>query len=105
MPVFTDALIGDTLHLSEAEFGAYCLILFTTWRNNGQALIDDDARLARVCRVSISRWRNKLRPILASFFDISDGFWHQKRLEKEWKFVQKRAAISRDNGMHNANRK
>src|SRR5580765_2089602 len=87
MPVFIDALIGDTLHLSAEEFGAYCLILFATWRNNGRALGDDDRELARICRVSETRWRRILRPKLLGFFNISDGNWRQKRLEKEWEFV------------------
>jgi len=30
MPLYTDALLGDTLHLSVDEFGAYCLLLFAT---------------------------------------------------------------------------
>ena len=89
MPIFTDALIGDTTHLSAEEFGAYCLILFATWRNNGSALPDEPRRMARVCRVSERRWRERLRPILIGFFDASDGLLHQKRLEKEWNHVAK----------------
>ncbi len=98
MPVFTDALIGDTLHLSTEEFGAYCLLLFATWRNNGKALPDDDASLARICRVPEKRWVKTVRPTLSRFFNIDDGCWHQKRLEKEWEFVQRRAETSRRNG-------
>ncbi len=97
MPVFPDALIGDTTHLSAEEFGAYCLLLFKTWSNNGIALPDDD-RLARVCRVTARRWRERIRPALIGFFDLADGCWHQKRLEKEWQFVAKRVDISRTNG-------
>lgn len=98
MPLFLDAMIGDTLHLSTEEFGAYLLILFATWRNNGQALDDDDRMLARICRVSEYRWK-KLRPRLAGFFHIIDGKWHQNRLEREWKYVAARAEISRANGL------
>jgi uncharacterized protein YdaU (DUF1376 family) len=98
MPVFTDALIGDTTDLSIEEFGAYCMLLFVTWRNNGNALPDDDRRLARICRVTTRHWKTKLRPSLERFFDLSDGFWHQKGLEKQWQFVAQRAAVSRDNG-------
>lgn len=98
MPVFTDALLGDTLHLTAEEFGAYCLLLFATWRNNGEALADDDAELARVCRVSVRKWREKLRKKLVRFFNTNDGFWHQKRLEKEWAYVAEKAEISRRNG-------
>src|SRR6185369_10238940 len=102
MPLYTDALLGDTLHLSVDEFGAYCLLLFATWRNNGQPLPDDDRKLARVCRVTDYRWK-KLRPRLAPFFDISERKWRQKRLEREWKYVQKLAAVSRANGLKRRN--
>src|SRR6185312_5754586 len=98
MPVFTDALVGDTMHLSAEEFGAYLLLLIATWRNNGRALADDETKLARICRVSTRRWRERVRSVLVEFFDTNDGYWHQKRLEKEWQFVAKRAAISRFNG-------
>ncbi len=89
MPVFVDALVGDTTDLSPEEFGAYCLILFATWRNGGVPFGDEDNRLARICRVTVKRWRERLRPVLARFFDLSDGTWRQGRLEKEWIFVQK----------------
>lgn len=98
MPVFTDAIIGDTTHLTTEEFGAYCLLLFATWRNNGVPLVDDAKRLARVCRVTPARWEQKLRPVLAGFFDLAAGTWRQKRLEKEWDFVSKRSRVSRENG-------
>jgi uncharacterized protein YdaU (DUF1376 family) len=101
MPVFTDALISDTTHLSTEEFGAYLLILFATWRNNGRPLVDDDVRLARVCRVTSSRWTTRLRPALVPLFDLSNATWRQKRLENEFKKVEfrvlqkKQAANSR----------
>lgn len=97
MPVFTDALIGDTTHLTAAEFGAYCLILFVTWRNNGQPLPDDNIRMARVCRMTPAQWA-KSRPILAAFFDLTAGVWRQKRLEKEWNYVAKNIEKKRENG-------
>lgn len=87
MPLYVDALIGDTMHLSVDEFGAYCLLLFATWRNNGKALKDDDRELARICRMSLARWRQSMRPKLVAFFRIDKTGWHQKRLEKEWEYV------------------
>jgi len=93
MPVATDALIADTTHLSAEEFGAYCLILFATWRNNGKALRDDDLLLSRVCRVSLNKFKAKIKPMLSGFFNISDGYLHQKRLEKEWVRVANVSAI------------
>jgi uncharacterized protein YdaU (DUF1376 family) len=95
MPVFTDALIGDTTHLSTEQFGAYVLILLATWRNNGKALPDDDARMAHVCRISVARWRKNVRPVLVEFF--KDG-WHQPRLEKEWNRVNRLIEVRRTEG-------
>jgi uncharacterized protein YdaU (DUF1376 family) len=93
MPVWPDALIGDTLHLSAEQFGAYLLLLFATWRNNGKPLPDDDRKLARICRCSLAHWRRALRPTVIEFFQIDDGFLHQLRLESEWNFVLKTRAI------------
>jgi uncharacterized protein YdaU (DUF1376 family) len=85
MPVFTDALIGDTTHLSAEEFGCYFLLLCATWRNNGQPFSDNARDLARICRVTTRRWQKTMRARIAPFFNLSDGTWRQKRLEKECK--------------------
>jgi uncharacterized protein YdaU (DUF1376 family) len=87
MPVFTDALLGDTSHLSAEEFGAYCLILFATWNNGGRPFDDDDHRMARIIRSTPKRWQ-KLRPVLTQFFDLSDRKWAQKRLQKEYARIE-----------------
>ena len=101
MPVFTDALIGDTTHLNMEEFGAYLMILFVTWRNNGQPLPDDDKRMARICRMSASKWAS-VKPTIAEFFDLSEGVWRQKRLEKEWKYVTEIRELQSQKGKKSA---
>ncbi len=97
MPMATDAMIADTTHLTAEEFGAYHLILYATWRNNGVPLPDDHRRMARVCRVTPTRWR-RLREVLSVFFDLTEGCWRQKRLEKEWNYVKQRRHALRQNG-------
>jgi uncharacterized protein YdaU (DUF1376 family) len=97
MPVFTDALLGDTTHLNTEEFGAYCLLLFATWNNKGVALRDDPDRLSRVVRCGRKKWL-KLREVLASFFDLSEGTWRQRRLEKEWKHASAQVAAQSARG-------
>jgi hypothetical protein len=37
----------------------------------------------------VKRWRERLKPVLTRFFDLSERTWRQGRLEKEWIFVQK----------------
>jgi uncharacterized protein YdaU (DUF1376 family) len=108
MPVFTDALIGDTTHLSTEQFGAYVLILIATWRNNGKALPDDDQRMARICRMGVKKWRQKVRNNLVEFFTINDGFWHQHRLEQEFdrvtKLIDVRRALGKAGGKATASK-
>lgn len=98
MPVFCDAFIGDTTHLSMEELGAYFMIVMVTWRNNGVPLADDDDRFARICRVTRSRWIKVLRPVIITFFEVSEGNWRQKKLEKIWNFVSEKSLTSRENG-------
>lgn len=96
MPLFCDAYLADTMHLSLEEHGAYLKLLMITWRNNGKPLPDDDGRLARMLGITPAKWRTKLRPVLAPFFDLSEGAWRQKRLEKEWRISQKISEAQRE---------
>ena len=98
MPLWTDALIADTTHLSPREFGCYMLLLIATWRNNGQPFADNDKILARICRMPTYEWKNQIRKSLEPFFNLADGYWRQKRLEKEWTFCSARRRTSRSNG-------
>lgn len=86
LPLATDAYLADTTHLSTEEHGAYLLLLMTAWRSGQCRLPDDDDYLARVCRCSLRAWR-RMRPVLAPFWCVADGWWTQKRLTKERKFV------------------
>lgn len=94
MPVATDALLGDTSHLSAAEFGAYMRILVSMWRAGG-ALPDDDARLARIAGMSLRQWQ-KAAPVVRAFLSPCERGVTQKRLLKEWLRVsEKSRAASR----------
>jgi len=97
IPLFVDAYMADTMHLSEAEDGVYMRLLMCMWRMGGQ-LPDDDAKLARFARVSKSQWIKKYRPELEIFFDIKDGLFSQKRLKKEWDYVSQKVERNRTNG-------
>jgi len=97
MPLWTDALIGDTTHLSTREFGAYMLLLIATWRHNGEPFADDDQILARICRMTTYEWK-QIRKRVAPFFNLADGSWRQKRLEKEWEACSSRRSSSRRSG-------
>jgi len=97
MPFYTDAYLADCHHLSTEAHGAYMLILLHTWRLGGKALPDNDKALMRIVKAkSITRWR-QLRSELLPFFDITDGHWHQSKLERTWSEVVQKIEQNRDN--------
>lgn len=83
MPLFVDAYLADTTHLSTTEHGAYMLLLMAAWRRPGCDLPDDDVKLAKIAKQPLTNWLRRIRPALAEFFQIGDGVWRQKRQAKE----------------------
>lgn len=91
IPLFGDAYLADTRHLSLEEHGAYLQLIMIAWRIDGCCLPDDDARLARMLGVTPSRWR-KLKPVVMAFWTLENGVWKQARLSKERQFVEEKRA-------------
>lgn len=71
---------ADTVHLSNAEEGAYFRLIRRYY--HAGPLPDDDGILSRVVRETSTVWR-KLRPALSPFFVIVDGRWTHKRADAE----------------------
>lgn len=101
LPLFTDAYLGDTTHLTTIEHGAYLLLLITSWRTRDTCLPDDDRLLARYTRTTAAQWR-RLRPVLAEFFEIEDGVWKQPRLIDEANAVRQHRERMAENGRASA---
>jgi uncharacterized protein YdaU (DUF1376 family) len=97
LPLFTDAFIADTGHLSAAETGAYLLLLMMAWRSPGCRLPDDDTKLARWARIDPRVWV-RMKPTIMEFWTLVDGHWTQKRLLCEHHKVSKHAETARQNG-------
>lgn len=91
IPLFGDAYLADTRHLSLEEHGAYLQLIMIAWRIDGCCLPDDDARLARMLGVTAARWR-KLKPVVMAFWTLEGGSWKQARLTKERQFVEEKRA-------------
>jgi uncharacterized protein YdaU (DUF1376 family) len=91
LPLWTDAYLGDTGHLTCLEHGAYLLLLITAWRTKEKALPNDDAKLAKYARLKIPTWL-RIKPTLMEFFEVGeDGMLRQGRLSDEAYDVQKRS--------------
>lgn len=97
MPLYTDAYLADTRHLTTEEHGAYLLLLMCAWRNAGCELEDDNKSLARITGLTPARWR-RLRCRLETFFVIEDGKWRQRKLSAVHDDVAARVARNRVNG-------
>lgn len=100
LPLFTDALLGDTLHLNTEQFGAYLFMLIVAWRTKDCALPNDDAYLAQITRMNTRTW-NKNKGVLLNFWKVgSDNQIRQGRLVDERKYLSeksnKNSAIARD---------
>lgn len=72
----------NTLAMSTLEIGAYCLLLFVCWAENG--LPDGAEDLADIARLPLKQFQPMWeRRIERCFTKREDGKWIHKRLEKE----------------------
>lgn len=94
MPLFGDAYLADTRHLSLEEHGAYLQLLMIAWRSDGCCLPNNDARIGRMLGVSAAKWA-KIKPAVMAFWTLSDGSWFQARLTKERTFVEEKSTKNR----------
>lgn len=81
MQLYVSDFIGDTLHLSTEQIGAYMLLLMAMW-NAGGRLPNDDAKLARVARLSVKKWKG-ISADLMPFFTVDGDTIGHNRLTKE----------------------
>lgn len=101
MPLFGDAYLADTRHLSLEEHGAYLQLMMIAWRSSDCALPDDDTRLARMLGITAGRWA-KLKGTVMAFWTLTDKGWthsgraNQERTRAHIPNAMKRAVIERD---------
>jgi uncharacterized protein YdaU (DUF1376 family) len=87
IPVFPDAYHRDTTHLTTEEHGAYFLLMMAAWGSDDCTLPNDDKRLAALVKMPVAKWK-KIAPTVLEFWTIDKGRISQKRLLKEWHYVQ-----------------
>lgn len=94
IPLFPDAYLRDTTHLSTEEHGAYFLLLMAAWGSEDCTLPNDERRLAALAKVPVNRWR-KIAPTVLEFWSYEKGRLFQKRLQKEWRYVREKRGKAR----------
>jgi uncharacterized protein YdaU (DUF1376 family) len=94
-PLWTDAYLGDTTHLTTTEHGAYLLLLIAMWRTPDKKLPSSDKLLARYCKATTGQWM-RMRPTLMPFFRDENGFITQGRLTDEAEAVKRKSMRQSD---------
>lgn len=92
MPLWIGAYLADTQRLTRDQHGGYLLLLMAYWREGGP-LADDDEELAAIVKATPKEW-TQLRPRMAKFFTVADGFWTHKRVEQELAGARERSEKS-----------
>ena len=102
LPIFTDALMADTQHLDDGEFGRYMRLLIITWRSPECRIPNDPVWISKRLHVDPLQYDRIVKPLITEFFR-ADAHAHadahadasqwltQKRLKKEWRYtIEKR---------------
>jgi uncharacterized protein YdaU (DUF1376 family) len=92
LPLFTDAYLSDTLHLTTAQHGAYVLLLMAAWRSKDCSLPDDDAFLSKITRMDRRTWLANKATVMAFWTLGEDAKFRQGRLSDERKNVEAKRA-------------
>ncbi len=86
LPLWTDAFLADTHHLTNAEAGLYCRLLILMWRTPGCRVPNDSEWLERRFPSDLPA----LRKIVSEFCQTSGNWITQKRLVREFEYVTQR---------------
>lgn len=103
MPLYVADYLGDTQHLSAEQHGAYLLLLMALWRAGGR-LPNDAVKLARIVRLSPSKWARIAGDVMA-FFTVDGEEITQKRLAAEIEKASKKSQVRSEAGKAGAEAK
>lgn len=106
LPIWTDAYLADTRHLSTVEHGAYLLLMMEAWRRPSCSLPNDDALLARLAGLNHNEWGAIKDTVLALWkLDEKRNVFVQKRLSKEREFLDKKRVKNKQSAASRWNKK
>lgn len=100
MPLYVADYLADAAHLSTLEHGAYLLLIMTYWQR-GEALPDDDKKLARIARLDARNWA-RVKPQICEFFTTGDNKLLHHRIERELSSVRAKSLKKREGGLARA---
>lgn len=87
--------VKDTMRLTRDAHGAY-LLLMLDYYGKAEPCPDDDFILAALTKSTEAEWK-QIRKMLAPFFDIREGYWYHRRIERELREACDRHASAKEN--------
>jgi uncharacterized protein YdaU (DUF1376 family) len=96
MPLYVADYMADTAHLTTVEHGAYLLLIMTYWQR-GEALPDDDKKLARIVGLQGRNWK-RVRQEIEPFFEFRDNKWVHQRIEHQLTVMRSQSRANSLNG-------
>ena len=91
MPLWTDAYLSDTDHLSFEEHGIYLKLLMLIWRTSGCQIPNDEGWICRRLRVSKTQFNELVKPLMEEFLDNTGNHITSRRLQHEFDESKKRS--------------
>lgn len=95
IPLFPDAYLRDNYRLNLEQHGLFLILMMEAWAQPDCALPDNEAALAHIAQVTVAKFR-KIAPPVLSQWTREDGRIFQKRLRKEWLYVQEKSVKRAD---------
>ena len=73
LPLWTDAYMADTLHLTHEEHGLYLMLLMTVWRCPDCKIPNDMDWIKRRLRATDEQMETLVKRLIDDFFPLSHG--------------------------------
>lgn len=87
IPLFPDAYLRDNYRLTLEQHGLFLMLMMEAWARPDCYLPGSDEALAGIAQIPVAKFRKICGPVLAQWTREGDKIF-QKRLLKEWQYVQ-----------------